>query len=96
VIPAQHRVLWVNSVDLVWNAIISSAAQKEDQDETVGVATEPSGRVAPVENNNNNGVVPALPADSVVFSMEADGGSTKNLGGGQSNTTAATAAWVGI
>lgn len=33
VIPAQHRVLWVNSVDLVWNAILSSAAQKGEESE---------------------------------------------------------------
>lgn len=29
VIPARHRILWVNSVDLVWNAILASKAQKE-------------------------------------------------------------------
>lgn len=29
-IPAQHRILWVNSVDLVWNAILATLAQKKD------------------------------------------------------------------
>eukprot|EP00526_Cylindrotheca_closterium_P018332 CAMPEP_0113626140 /NCGR_PEP_ID=MMETSP0017_2-20120614/13514_1 /TAXON_ID=2856 /ORGANISM="Cylindrotheca closterium" /LENGTH=358 /DNA_ID=CAMNT_0000536301 /DNA_START=424 /DNA_END=1500 /DNA_ORIENTATION=- /assembly_acc=CAM_ASM_000147 len=29
-IPARHRILWVNSVDLVWNAILASQAQKTD------------------------------------------------------------------
>ncbi|EEC51741.1 predicted protein, partial [Phaeodactylum tricornutum CCAP 1055/1] len=29
VIPAQHRILWVNSVDLIWNAILASMSQKE-------------------------------------------------------------------
>jgi protein Mpv17 len=29
VIPAQHRILWVNMVDLVWNAILSSISQKD-------------------------------------------------------------------
>jgi len=29
IIPAQHRILWVNSVDLVWNAILASQAQKK-------------------------------------------------------------------
>lgn len=38
VIPSQHRVLWVNSVDLVWNAILSSAAQKS-QEEPASTAT---------------------------------------------------------
>jgi protein Mpv17 len=30
VIPAQHRILWVNSVDLIWNAILASMSQKEE------------------------------------------------------------------
>ena len=30
VIPARHRILWVNSVDLIWNAILASQAQKGD------------------------------------------------------------------
>jgi len=36
VIPPQHRVLWVNSVDLVWNAILCSvvAQQETPQDNT--------------------------------------------------------------
>lgn len=35
-IPARHRILWVNSVDLVWNAILASKARSdgdEDGDE---------------------------------------------------------------
>ena len=28
-IPARHRILWVNSVDLIWNAILASQAQKD-------------------------------------------------------------------
>jgi len=31
-IPARHRILWVNSVDLVWNAILASKA-RDDVDE---------------------------------------------------------------
>jgi hypothetical protein len=27
VIPAQHRILWVNSVDLIWNAILASISR---------------------------------------------------------------------
>jgi protein Mpv17 len=27
-IPARHRILWVNSVDLIWNAILATKAQK--------------------------------------------------------------------
>mmetsp|Transcript_24683 Transcript_24683/g.37424 ORF Transcript_24683/g.37424 Transcript_24683/m.37424 type:complete len:487 (-) Transcript_24683:118-1578(-) len=29
-IPARHRILWVNSVDLVWNAILASKARDDD------------------------------------------------------------------
>jgi Mpv17 / PMP22 family len=29
VIPARHRILWVNCVDLIWNAILASKAQKD-------------------------------------------------------------------
>ena len=32
-IPARHRILWVNSVDLVWNAILASQAQKDSPEE---------------------------------------------------------------
>lgn len=31
-IPARHRILWVNSVDLVWNAILASMASKAQKD----------------------------------------------------------------
>ena len=30
VIPARHRILWVNSVDLIWNAILAQAVSKDD------------------------------------------------------------------
>jgi Mpv17 / PMP22 family len=30
VIPARHRILWVNSVDLIWNAILATLARKVD------------------------------------------------------------------
>ena len=29
VIPARHRILWVNSVDLIWNAILATQATKK-------------------------------------------------------------------
>ena len=43
VIPAQHRILWVNMVDLVWNAILATISQKD----------------APVENGQEEEVDPA-------------------------------------
>jgi len=36
-IPARHRILWVNSVDLVWNAILAGfASDDEDGDSEAG------------------------------------------------------------
>lgn len=35
-IPARHRILWVNSVDLVWNAILASKARADDDGDSEG------------------------------------------------------------
>ena len=45
VIPAQHRILWVNMVDLVWNAILATISQKdvpvvEEQDATLALEAD--------------------------------------------------------
>jgi len=32
-VPARHRILWVNSVDLVWNAILATKARDDDDGE---------------------------------------------------------------
>ena len=48
-IPARHRILWVNSVDLVWNAILASKARDdgdEDEEETMPVLDEQGSDVA--------------------------------------------------
>jgi hypothetical protein len=34
VIPSQHRILWVNCVDLVWNAILASMSRSTEDIET--------------------------------------------------------------
>lgn len=39
-IPARHRILWVNSVDLVWNAILASKARDDGDDEDEGDDSE--------------------------------------------------------
>ena len=33
VIPAQHRILWVNSVDLIWNAILATISRGDKEEE---------------------------------------------------------------
>lgn len=37
-IPAQHRILWVNCVDLVWSSILSGMASGGEEDAESGVA----------------------------------------------------------
>ena len=37
-IPARHRILWVNSVDLVWNAILASMASKKVEEDSPEIA----------------------------------------------------------
>lgn len=44
-IPAQHRILWVNCVDLVWNAILASMSRTntaEELEEQTALSEEPS------------------------------------------------------
>ena len=87
VIPAQHRVLWVNSVDLVWNAILSSAAQKGDETETEGTT------VAAAESRSEASVDEAASA-AAPLPASIDLQHTPN-GTTQTNTTANTdVAWV--
>jgi len=50
IIPARHRILWVNSVDLVWNAILSSKARTDEPEispQTETPAVEDSSDVPP-------------------------------------------------
>jgi len=68
-VPARHRILWVNSVDLVWNAILATQAQKDQPEETIEEAEVASdtalesrasasdGRIAPVVVLDNNDFV---------------------------------------
>ena len=48
VIPARHRILWVNCVDLVWNAILASMSQqsKDDDDDAINVAVPDDAQIA--------------------------------------------------
>ena len=61
-IPARHRILWVNCVDLFWNAILASMTSGKDDDvEIVGgdedgkeVVTFGTGGGGGEKNNENN------------------------------------------
>eukprot|EP00804_Cyclotella_cryptica_P015953 CCRYP_019188-RA/>CCRYP_019188-RA protein AED:0.29 eAED:0.29 QI:0/0/0/1/1/1/2/0/190 len=39
-LPARHRILWVNSVDLVWNLILASKARDDGSDEEKSMQVE--------------------------------------------------------
>jgi hypothetical protein len=98
VIPSQHRVLWVNSVDLVWNAILSSAAQKEDaiavEDAAATPAEERPGTVVGAATAGETNGCGSLQA----FDESSESIHATNMtlgGGGAANTTATGALLVG-
>lgn len=91
VIPAQHRILWVNSVDLVWNAILSSAAQKESvfeegEEESASMGIENTGDVMSIDENMAD---PSM----VLIVSEMDHIDPNNFGS-QPNTTSTEEALV--
>ena len=68
-IPARHRILWVNSVDLVWNAILASQAQKSNPNEEEEASGENDVVLKPMllpENTGHNveGAMESLRIDS--------------------------------
>eukprot|EP00816_Leptocylindrus_hargravesii_P010735 CAMPEP_0196808752 /NCGR_PEP_ID=MMETSP1362-20130617/8742_1 /TAXON_ID=163516 /ORGANISM="Leptocylindrus danicus, Strain CCMP1856" /LENGTH=394 /DNA_ID=CAMNT_0042183205 /DNA_START=229 /DNA_END=1410 /DNA_ORIENTATION=+ len=53
-IPAQHRILWVNSVDLVWNAILAALSRDEEMiDESIAIEQN---EALVADSNNSTGV----------------------------------------
>lgn len=59
VIPAQHRILWVNCVDLVWNAILASMSRPkstndEQQEENAVLPDEAAAIARPEASSENN------------------------------------------
>jgi protein Mpv17 len=55
-VPARHRILWVNSVDLVWNAILATQAQDTEPEEEAQLAEAPE-LVLESSNESNHLVV---------------------------------------
>lgn len=58
-IPARHRILWVNCVDLIWNAILASMSNKGDKQEV------PSGEGVSVDEG-----LPASVGDHILLAKE--------------------------
>lgn len=51
-IPARHRILWVNSVDLVWNAILASKARGDDDvNKEIEAESRPDGIETVIKEN---------------------------------------------
>ena len=68
-VPARHRILWVNSVDLIWNAILASQAQKEPEGEVADEVGLKSAELEPEssltgEVTNNKMPAPVLVLDN--------------------------------
>lgn len=76
VIPAQHRILWVNAVDLVWNAILATISQKDAapvDDDSAAAAIEQSfeAEIALVEDTFDE-LVAATSSGEVVSSGQSE------------------------
>ena len=63
VIPARHRILWVNCVDLIWNAILATMSQKKttatDNDNNEDTGCDPNVRQA-VNGVENSASAPLI------------------------------------
>lgn len=53
-IPARHRILWVNCVDLVWNAILAGMSQRGKSEEEEVLAEDVSTVLISAENDMIN------------------------------------------
>ncbi|KAL7560025.1 hypothetical protein ACA910_013516 [Epithemia clementina (nom. ined.)] len=68
VIPARHRILWVNCVDLVWNAILASMSQTKATDAEQLEAQEQVALKADAID-----VLEVMPSTSIASTNEKDG-----------------------
>jgi hypothetical protein len=79
-IPARHRILWVNSVDLVWNAILASKAQKDQPEDETPVNEEDIKESAEVLWAKDESVDPITttvePVESLANKKQSTGTST--------------------
>jgi protein Mpv17 len=59
VIPARHRILWVNCVDLIWSAILANMSNAKPQPDAID---EEAAAVARADSQPSEGPVPLLQA----------------------------------
>jgi len=92
-IPARHRILWVNSVDLVWNAILATKAQKETPSEDIEAEDIVQAIAAVTESSeddnksNNETTFYFAQEEDLVVEMDISNDTTTTFGGGAHNAT---------
>lgn len=86
-IPARHRILWVNSVDLVWNAILASKARADGDEEDASDEGELNGEVTDVmeDASGGGGLDNILRKMGLVLDSSAEGGAADNTNTGTSS-----------
>jgi Mpv17 / PMP22 family len=79
VIPARHRILWVNCVDLVWNAILATMSQKKEvsptEDEVQPIVLE-----ATIQDSNMIVLDAILVSDDTLTSIDNETYTEANQG----------------
>lgn len=81
VIPAQHRILWVNSVDLIWNAILATISRGEEEEEVGDLADESQLDHVAMEFGELDGVsVMDGTATSALATAQLESNATEDLG----------------
>ena len=85
-IPARHRILWVNSVDLVWNAILASKARADGDEEDASDEGELNGEVTDVmeDASGGGGLDNILRKMGLVLDSSAEGRDADNTNTGTS------------
>lgn len=82
VIPARHRILWVNSVDLIWNAILAGAVSKDQNDE-ISSEVDVNLKTESIPNNSTTisqiGFEKIEDGNDLIFAQDMDEGSRTKL-----------------
>jgi len=68
-LPARHRILWVNSVDLVWNAILASKARSDEDENGDEIELNGDG-TAILEASSTGGLDDMLKKISMILNLE--------------------------
>ena len=90
-IPARHRILWVNSVDLVWNAILASKARSGDDEDELDTSNLNGEGTAILEASSTGGLDDMLKKISMIlnletFSLEVEDDKIPTIAGSQDDT----------